>query len=99
MDNIHEPITKADLQALKAGIEERMDLLRSDLAQALDKLREALRETNSELLKFFYNYAVGNDTRLAETEAESAAIKKRIAALETRITELERRLIGPTGIQ
>src|SRR5215813_9331031 len=56
---------------------------------------EAMRDIQTELLKAFYNFARSNEARLTEAERESAAVKERLAIVESRLTELERRIAFP----
>ena len=89
MDNDRSaPATKGDVQDL-----------RTELKAMEDRLVEAFRDGQTELLKAFYNYAQTNDERAASTEAESASLKKRLAIAESRITDIERRLNWPPPTQ
>ena len=89
MDNDRNaPATKGDVQDL-----------RTELKAMEDRLVEASRDGQTELLKAFYNYAQTNDERAASTEAESASLKKRLAIAESRITDIERRLNWPPPTQ
>jgi peptidoglycan hydrolase CwlO-like protein len=82
------PATKGDVQDLRAEVKAMED-----------RLVEAFRDGQTELLKAFYNYAQSNDERVASTEAESASLKKRLAIAESRITDIERRLNWPPPTQ
>ena len=88
MDNGHEPATKADLRELAQQ-------LRAEFQHGFDDLKETLRDSQTELLKAFCNYARSNDERIAAAEQESSSVKKRLAILENRMTEMERRLNFP----
>ena len=88
MDNGHEPARKADLHELAQQ-------LRSEIQHGFDDLKETLRDGQTELLRAFYNYAKSNDERVAAAEQDSVPIKKRLAILESRMTEMERRLNMP----
>jgi hypothetical protein len=82
------PATKGDVQDLRA-----------EMKAMEDRLVEAFRDGQTELLKAFYHYAQTNDERAASTEAESASLKKRLAIAESRITDIERRLNWPPPTQ
>jgi len=88
MDNGHEPATKADIQQL-----------RSEFQHGFDELKESMRDGQTELLRAFYSYARSNDERVAAVEQESEPVRKRLAILESRITEVERRLNLPPSSQ
>ena len=78
------PATKQDIQ-----------MLRSEFQHGFDELKETVRDAQTELLKAFYNYAQSNDERVGGAAQESATLKKRLAIVESRITEVERRLNFP----
>lgn len=88
MENGHEPATKADLQ-------EAAQQLRAEFQHGFDELKETMRDGQTELLRAFYNYAQSNDERVATVEHDSGSVKKRLATLESRMTEMERRLNLP----
>jgi len=93
MDNDRNtPATKGDLLDLKADLKEE---LRAEMKAMEDRLVEAFRDGQTELLKAFYNYAQNNDERVTAGEAEGASVKKRLAIVESRVTDIERRLNWP----
>ena len=92
MDDPNAHATKADLAELEARLEARIVEVE---ARIVDRLTETIRDTQTELLKAFYNYAQTSDERIASTEAETASVKKRLAILESRIKEVEKRLNMP----
>ncbi len=65
MDNDRNaPATKGDLQDLEArlearlqGLDERHEMLRVEMGHSFDDLKEIFRDTQTELLRAFYNYA------------------------------------------
>ena len=64
-----------------------------------DRLVAAYCAGQTELLKAFYHFTQSNDERAASTEAEAASLKKRLAIVESRITDIERRLNWPPHTQ
>jgi hypothetical protein len=93
MDNDRNaPATKGDVQDVKLELGAEMKAME-------DRLVEAFRDGQTELLKAFYNYAQSNDERVASTEADAASLKKRLAIAESRITDIERRLNWPPPTQ
>jgi hypothetical protein len=56
---------------------------------------ERIHDSQTELLKAFYGYAQGNNKRVAELEGNEGAFRSRLATLEDRILEVERRLNIP----
>jgi chromosome segregation ATPase len=106
MDNENAPATKADIAGLdqklndkidtvKTELDEKIDMLRSELHHSFDELSERLRDGQTELLKAFYGFAQSNRERLGSTDNETASLKTRLAILESRLEEVERRLNLP----
>jgi hypothetical protein len=97
-DNRNDPATKADISAVKADItagNERIDMLRSEFHHSFDELKETMRDAQTELLKAFYNYAQSADAKLKEGEVADFLIRGRLTAMESRQTDMERRLNTP----
>ncbi len=60
-----------------------------------DELIEAIRDSETRLLKAFYTIAESNQARLEQVEANTNAVIARLATLESRITDIEERLNMP----
>ena len=60
-----------------------------------DDLKETLRDSETKLLQAFYSFAESNQHRLALVESNANAVIARLATLETRILEVEKRLNMP----
>lgn len=88
MDNGNEPATKNDLAAVR-------DELKNDLAAVRDELMEAVRDSETKLLKAFYTFAESNQQRISQVEASNGAVIARLATLESRITIVEKHLNLP----
>lgn len=88
MDNGNEPATKGDIQQL-----------RSEFHHEFDELRETMRDVQTEMLRAFYSYAQTNDERVSAVEQDTVPVKKRLAILESRMTEVEKRLNLPPSPQ
>jgi hypothetical protein len=56
---------------------------------------EAMRDIQTELLKAFYTYAQSTDLKLKETEIADFTARQRIPAVESRVTDLEKRFNMP----
>jgi hypothetical protein len=78
MENGDQPATKRDV---KTAVD-----------AAKDELLEAMRGIETKLLQAFYGYAKSNDSRVLEVEANEAILRTRLATLESRVMEVERRL-------
>jgi hypothetical protein len=106
MDDSNAPATKADLAALDARLNERQDILRSDLNERHHMLRsemqhmhdtlvERMADGETRLLQAFYTFAQTNQQRLGQVEANESAVFARLATLEIRLLEVEKRLNMP----
>jgi hypothetical protein len=84
MENVNEPATKQDIAMLRT----EMQHLHDELLERLDN-----RETN--LLQAFYAFAKSNQERLTQTERDATAIKDRLATIEERLMDLERKVNFP----
>jgi len=93
MENGNEPATKQDVVGLKQDIA----MIRSEMQHTYDALIERMTDNQTGLLKAFYSFAESNQTRLTETERESAALKERIGILERRLTDVERKVNFPNS--
>ena len=88
---IKEALAESEAR-LEARFEGRMDVRDQRL---LDRIQEMNREMETHMLKAFYSYAEGNDQRIKGTEIATAGISGRVASLETRVLEIEKRLNLP----
>ena len=102
-NGLNSPATKGDLQDLAQQLrsEFRSDLqqlrseFRSDLQQLRDDLKEAIRDSQTEVLKGFYGYIESLQIKLKDTESREDFLRQRINVLESRVLEVERRLNMP----
>ena len=102
MEDPNAPATKGDLVDIKAelkadiaNLNEKMEQLRSEVNHGYADIVERIHDTQTELLKAFYGYAQGNNKRIAELEGNEGAFRSRLATIEDRILEVERRLNIP----
>jgi wobble nucleotide-excising tRNase len=102
MADLNAPATKADIQVLEgkldsavAQLNERHDMLRTEMQHTYDALVERMDATETKLLQAFYSYAESNQKRVAGIETEGAVLKSRLSSLEERIIEIEKRLNMP----
>jgi len=94
--------TKGDLQDLEArlearlqGLDERHEMLRAEMGHSFDDLKEIFRDTQTELLKAFYNYAQSTDLKLKDGAESDANLRQRLSVVERRLTELELKVNFP----
>ena len=68
---------------------------KADLNALREELVEAIHDSETRLLRAFYDFAETNQKRLAEAERTGVVIIERLAMMERRITEVEKRLNMP----
>jgi hypothetical protein len=88
----NSPATKGDLIALEDRIRQSV---KSDLTALEERLTEKWRDMQTEVIRAFYGFADGNHKRVSEVERESAGLKDRLAIIESRLMEVEKRLNMP----
>ena len=81
MEDRNAPATKADLAEAMRQLE--------------DRLTETVRDVQTELLKAFYSFAKSTEAKFTDAEVSDHLIRQRVSAVESRITEIERRLNLP----
>jgi hypothetical protein len=64
-----------------------------------DRVIEAFRTSQTELVKAFYSFTESNRQRVSQLEENQASLITRVGTLEDRLTDLERRLISPPRTQ
>ncbi len=84
MDDLNAPATKADLQRIEGR-----------LVEAEERLMEGMRDVQTEMLKAFYSFAKSTEAKLQDSEISDHLIRQRVSAVESRLTEIERRLNMP----
>jgi hypothetical protein len=86
----NEPATKQDLadavQQINRDIAETREKFSRDLAENTEKLTEAIRDSQTELLRGFYEWARPVDVRLRHADE----LVQRMGWLEERVSNLER---------
>ena len=102
MENRDAPATKGDI----ADVSEKLDQLRSDTNEKFDQLRsemghqyndvvERIADSQTQLLRAFYDFAQSDQKRMTALEGNEAAIRSRLATIEDRLLEVEKRLNMP----
>jgi hypothetical protein len=84
MENGDAPATKRDIEQL-----------RSEFHHEFDDLKETFRDVQTELLKAFYSFAESTQQRLGQVEVSNQALVARLATVENRLLEVEKRLNLP----
>jgi DNA repair exonuclease SbcCD ATPase subunit len=86
---------KGDIADVKAGLTLQNEQLRSEMNHIYNDLVERIADSETKLLKAFYNYAESNQQRLAQIDSDQAAIRNRLGSIESRLLEVEKRLNMP----
>ena len=71
------------------------DELRAELKVFEERFRECLRDMETHLLQAFYAFAESNQMQSANLERSHLGLRARLTAIETRMTEVEKRLNMP----
>ena len=87
-ENGRKPATKEDL----AELEKR---LLGALAKQREELLEAIDDRETRLLKAFYTWAEAAQKHSVDLDRSDSSMRERMASLEGRITEVEKRLNMP----
>jgi len=88
MDDLNAPATKGDLRGA-------VDQLRAEMNHQYNGLVQRIAGSEMKLLQAFYSFAESNQQRIALVEGNTTAVIARLATLETRLLEVEKRLNMP----
>ncbi len=101
-DDRDSPATKGDLADLRTELKGDIAGLRIELKNELvsqkDELIEAIRDNQTEVLKAFYGFSQTIQERFKQSDDAETAIKRRMATLESRVLEVEKRLHMPPNV-
>ena len=92
MENGNEPATKRDLQNVKDELRQAIQTANNGLR---DELIEVVRDSETRLLQAFYGFVESNNQRISLVESSTNAVIARLGTLESRITQVEKRLNMP----
>jgi len=85
-----QPATKHDLAQLKA---ELLGALLEGLRETEEHLIERMRDMQTETVRVFMDFQRQNETRQSAQEKTTGALGERVASLEHRLLEIERKLL------
>jgi chromosome segregation ATPase len=91
MENGDVPAAKQEIGRLDQTIEQ----FRAELNHYHNDLAERITSSSARILKAFYNIAESSNKRLTQIEDDGAAIRSRLATLNDRLLEVEKRLNMP----
>lgn len=95
MDDSNAPATVGHVTALRDELKQDIEQLRSEFQHGFDELKETMRDGQTELLKAFYSFAQSTEVKLKDTEVAEFMLRQRLSVVESRITEIEKRLNMP----
>jgi hypothetical protein len=87
--------TKTSFEQFRSETKTSFEQLRTEMSHNYNDIVERIHDSQTELLKAFYSYAQGNNKRVSELEGNEGAFRSRLATIEDRILEVERRLNMP----
>ena len=85
-----QPATKQDLGELKA---ELLAAFHEALRDTEEHLIERMRDMQTETVRVFMDFQRQNETRQSTQEKNAGALGERVASLEHRLLEIERKLL------
>jgi hypothetical protein len=90
---------KVDMQDLRTELKGDMQDLRTELKGDMQNLRdeilESFRDGQTEFLRAFYSFAQSTDAKLKDSEVSDYLLRQRLTAVESRLTDVEKRLNLP----
>ncbi len=84
-----------DLGQKVGDLEQKVEQLRSEVNHGYADLAERISDSETRLLKAFYDFAQSNQKRMTEIEVSEAAMRSRLATIEDRLLQVEKRLNLP----
>jgi phage shock protein A len=95
----NSPATKGDLadleERLTGSMRELEDRLTGSMRELEERIMESMRDIQTEMLKGFYGFTQTVSARFQEQDQTEISLKRRIATMEDRILEIEKRLNFP----
>jgi predicted nucleic acid-binding Zn-ribbon protein len=86
---------KQDIGQLRSEVKQDIEQLRSEVNHGYNDLVERMADAETRLLKAFYDFAQSNHQRVTLLEGNEAGIRSRLATLEDRLLQVEKRLNMP----
>ena len=95
LDDKNAPATKGDLANLEEKFDQKFDQLRAEMNHGYADLAERMHDSETRLLKAFYDFAQSNQRRMTEIETSESSMRSRLATIEDRLLQVEKRLNMP----
>jgi hypothetical protein len=96
--NGHAPVTRADLEEFRGELVQQIgEVMDTRIRQSEERFAERLHDSETRLLKAFYQYQEHSDVRMRKMSADisnmDTASDLRINNLERRVIEIERKIL------
>lgn len=95
MNDRNAPATKGDIADLEQRVDQKFDQLRAEVNHGYADLAERISDSETRLLKAFYDFAQSNQKRTTQIEVSQSAMLSRLATIEDRLLQIEKRLNLP----
>lgn len=91
------PATKGDTEDLKRNLEDFKVEVNMRFEQFEHRLGQFILDSEARVITSTYRLAESMQQRITQTEGNQGAFNARLATMETRITEIEKRLNMPSA--
>jgi hypothetical protein len=88
MENGRKPTAQADLSDTGSQ-------LCAEFRRGCDDLKKTMRDMQTEMVEAFHSFARDIDAKLNEPEIADITLRQRLTAVESRLTEVEKRIHMP----
>jgi hypothetical protein len=102
LNDRNAPATKGDIADLEQKFEQKfeqvrgeIDQLRGEVNHGYADLAERISDTETRLLKAFYDFAQSHQKRMTEIELSETSMRSRLDTIEDRVLQIEKRLNMP----
>jgi hypothetical protein len=95
MENGDQPAAQRGPDVTRGELKQQFELFRSDIRERTAELKGVIRACEAEMLKAIYGCAHRIDVGITEPELADMLFRSRLSAVESRVTEIERRINQP----
>jgi len=89
------PAVRRAPSATQAELRQACEQFRSEIRERAAELKETILAFQAEMLKAFYGYAHRIDAGVTESDLADMMLRSRLSAVESRVTDIERRMNQP----
>jgi hypothetical protein len=99
MNSGNEPASKRDIVQLREEMKQDVLQLREEMNHQYRDVVERIADSETRVLKAIFGLAESAQVRLTDCERSDAAIRERLANVEHRLTDVEKRINLPPQTQ